>query len=154
MEHRVSTYWEPYHASLAEEIARIRGLHGYCLLYDAHSIRSRVTRLFAGELPAIKLGTANGVSCSAELESALRERLRRQAGYRWVINGRFVGGYITRHYGRPDLGVHAIQLELAQSTYMDERPPWTFDTAKAERLRPHLGTILSHLEEIALTGLA
>lgn len=122
---RRTLYWEPYHQALQDEFARMRGLHPRVVLWDGHSIRSRVPMFFDGQLPDFNLGTANGVSCSRGLQDALaavlRERADGGAGHcSHVVNGRFKGGYITRHYGRPETGIEAVQLELAQCTYMDE----------------------------------
>ena len=117
---RVETYWRPYHAALAAELARIKAVHGRAVLWEGHSIRSVVPFLFDGRLPDFNLGTANGESCSAGLQQRLAGVLERQGSYSFVVNGRFKGGYITRHYGRPVEGIDAVQLELAQANYMDE----------------------------------
>ncbi len=117
---RVERYWRPYHAALADELERLRGLHGQVVLWEAHSIRSEVPFLFEGRLPDLNLGTAAGSSCSSALQQKLVDILAGQQAYTHVVNGRFKGGYITRHYGRPEQGVQAVQLELAQLNYMDE----------------------------------
>lgn len=117
---RVDTYWRPYHAALAAELQRLQALHGRVVLWEGHSIRSVVPMFFDGRLPDFNLGTADGASCAPELQTALAHVLGAQQHYSFVINGRFKGGYITRHYGAPDAGVHAVQLELAQRNYMDE----------------------------------
>src|SRR6185312_1734359 len=122
---RKALYWQPYHDALADELARLRRQHPRVVLWDGHSITSRVPMFFEGRLPDFNLGTAGGASCSPELQARLTGVLReRSAGsdghYSHVVNGRFKGGYITRHYGHPDAGVEAVQLELAQCTYMDE----------------------------------
>jgi N-formylglutamate deformylase len=122
---RKEMYWQPYHNALARELARMRERHPRVVLWDGHSIRSRVPMFFDGQLPDFNLGTANGASCSPELQVRLTDVLRERADsgkgrYSHVVNGRFKGGYITRHYGRTDAGVEAVQLELAQYTYMDE----------------------------------
>jgi N-formylglutamate amidohydrolase len=120
---RLVEYWRPYHAALAGELARLRERHGFALLLDAHSIRSRVPRLFDGRLPDLNLGSFEGASAAPELIALASERLRDWPGCTHVVDGRFKGGYITRHYGRPADGVHALQLEMAQSLYMQEDPP-------------------------------
>lgn len=116
---RRRTFFDPYHAALTAEIGRLRAVHPCVVLYDAHSIRSRVPRLFAGELPQLNLGTNDGTTCASTLEAALAETCR-QSGLAWVANGRFKGGWTTRHYGAPVAGVHAVQMELAMRGYMDE----------------------------------
>ncbi len=117
---RVERYWRPYHRALRDELARIRALHGRAVLWEGHSIRGEVPFLFEGRLPDFNLGTAGGASCTPALERALMETLQAQDHYSFVANGRFRGGYITRHYSDLDNGVQAVQLELAQSSYMDE----------------------------------
>lgn len=120
MAERVQRYWRPYHDALAGELARLRAVHGRALLWEGHSIRSNVPFLFDGRLPDFNLGTAAGTSCSPALQARIEAVLAAQSDYTWVANGRFKGGYITRHHGRPAEGVDAVQLELAQCTYMDE----------------------------------
>ena len=127
---RVETYWRPYHDALSAEIARIKAAHGRVVLWEGHSIRSEVPFLFDGRLPDFNLGTANGTSCSADLQRRLVGVLEAQKKYSFVANGRFKGGYITRHYGDPANGVDAIQLELAQLNYMDEES-FAYDEALA-----------------------
>lgn len=117
---RINRYWRPYHDALSAELARLRREHGRVVLWEGHSIRSRVPFLFEGELPVFNLGTAGGASCAAALEQRLVAVLAAQRDYSHVVNGRFKGGYITRHYGNPADGVDAVQLELAQRAYMNE----------------------------------
>jgi len=139
---RREQYWQPYHEHLAKELARIRAAHGYALLWDAHSIPSEVPRFFSGRLPDLNVGTNGGASCVPALEAVVFAAARRAAGYSSVLNGRFKGGYITRHYGRPAERIHAIQLELSQRTYMDEPPPFAFRDDLAAGIRPVLRTML------------
>src|SRR5690242_17699072 len=106
--------WRPYHARLAAELSRIKAAHGYAILFDAHSIASEIPRLFDGRLPDFNLGTAEGRSCDPTLAARLAEVVTTAKGYTAAVNGRFKGGYITRHYGDPANGIHALQLELAQ----------------------------------------
>ncbi|MDE2412832.1 MAG: N-formylglutamate deformylase, partial [Sphingomonadales bacterium] len=116
---RRRTFFDPYHAALATEVERLRAVHPRVVLYDAHSIRSHIPRLFDGELPQFNLGTNGGATCDPVLEAALVD-VCAKSGQSWVANGRFKGGWTTRHYGAPPSGVHAVQMELAQSGYMDE----------------------------------
>jgi N-formylglutamate deformylase len=135
---RLDTVWRPYHRRIEREIERVRGEHGVALLWDAHSITSEVPRLFPGRLPDFNLGTADNTSCDPGLAQALAAALRRHSGYTAVLDGRFKGGHITRRYGRPAEGVQAIQLEMAEAVYMDERCPYAFRDDLAERVRPIL----------------
>lgn len=138
---RVARYWQPYHDALADELARLRAAHGRVLLWEGHSIRAEVPFLFAGRLPDLNLGTAGGASCTPALQARLEAVLAAQDGYTWIGNGRFKGGHITRHYGRPDTGVDAVQLEIAQCTYMDEAT-FAYDDARAARLQTVLRRLL------------
>ncbi len=130
---RVARYWSPYHEALAAQLARVRALHGAARLLDGHSIRSRVPRLFEGVLPDLNFGTDGGRTARPELIVRAQAATSR-AGFSQVLDGRFRGGYITRQYGCPRDGVDAIQLEVAQSAYLDEAAPATFDAARAARL--------------------
>jgi len=144
---RRATYHAPYHAALAAELDRARARHGFALLYDCHSIRSRIPYLFDGTLPDFNIGTNTGATCAPEIETAVMRICEAAPGYTTVLNGRFKGGWTPRHYGQPKRGVHAIQMELAQSAYMHEAPPWDYDVARADRLRAHLKDILQTLCE-------
>lgn len=117
---RVATYWRPYHAALREELDRLHAAHGRVVLWDGHSIRGEVPFLFDGRLPDLNLGTAGGASCAPALQARLEGLLAAQRDYDWVANGRFRGGYITRHYADPARGIDAVQLETSQRAYMDE----------------------------------
>lgn len=139
---RRDAVWHPYHAALAGELARLRAEHGTVGLWEAHSIRSVLPRFFDGKLPDFNLGTAGGASCDPALASELFDIAGAAAGYTAVLNGRFKGGYITRQYGQPADGVHAVQLELAQSAYMSERYPFAYDEALAAKLQPALRALL------------
>lgn len=133
IEERVGLYWRPYHDALRGQLDRVVALHGHVHLLDAHSIRSVVPRLFAGRLPDFNYGTATGRSASPELVSRALSATA-GAGFTQVLDGRFRGGHITRHYGRPETGVHAIQLELAQACYLDEDAPHAYDEDRAGRV--------------------
>ncbi len=137
---RVDSYWLPYHKRIASELVAIRGKHGYALLWDAHSIMSEVPSLFDGELPVLNIGTFDGASCSAEIAAAVEEAAK-ASDFDLVVNGRFKGGYITRHYGQPDENVHSIQLEIAQRAYMDEKSR-AYDESRAGKLRTALRAML------------
>ncbi|TNC10035.1 N-formylglutamate deformylase [Methylobacterium terricola] len=147
---RTVRFHAPYHAALAAEIARVRALHGIAVLYDCHSIRSRIPFLFPGTLPDFNIGTDGGRTCDAAIARAAEETCAAAAGYTSVVDGRFRGGWTTRHYGRPEAGIHAIQMELAQSSHLaTEAPPFALDPAKAARLRPVLGAVLGRIAEVA-----
>lgn len=139
---RTETYWRPYHQALAQELARLKADHGRVVLWEGHSIRGGgLPFLFEGRLPDLNLGTAVGASCSPALQQQLETVLGGQGDYDWVANGRFKGGHITRHYGRPNEGVDAVQLEISQRNYMDE-DSFAYDEGKAGRLQRVLRPML------------
>lgn len=144
---RLAAYWRPYHQVLATELDRLKRKHGHALLFDAHSIRSVVPRFFAGTLPDLNIGTGGGRSSEPALTIRLAMLCQDSHDYQTAVNGRFKGGYITRHYGDPADRVNAVQMELAQSTYMDEEPPYRYDEAKAGRLRPLLSSVLERMTD-------
>ena len=135
---RIREYWMPYHSALSEELGRIRAEHGIAMLWDAHSICSVVPRFFEGRLPDFNIGTASGTSCDPQLGERLLDAARQFPDYSAILNGRFKGGHITRYYGKPEQNIHAIQLELAEATYMQETHPYRFDEALANGVRPAL----------------
>jgi formiminoglutamase len=150
---RIEQFHAPYHRALAGEIERVAKRHGVVVLYDCHSIRSRIPFLFEGVLPDCNIGTFNGASCAPEIAEAALNTCLRASRYTSVLNGRFKGGWTTRRYGDPSRGVHAIQMELAQSTYLQsEAPPFACDDAKARDLRRLLGEILEQLDALARSG--
>ena len=141
---RRELYWQPYHDALSGELARMRARHPRVVLWDGHSIKSRVPMFFDGQLPDFNLGTAGGRSCSEGLQARLAAVLHERANgsrFSHVVNGRFKGGYITRHYGRPETGVEAVQLELAQYTYMDEGS-FEYLPARAAPVQEVIGALL------------
>ena len=141
-----------YHEALRAELDRVRALHGVAILFDCHSIRSRIPFLFEGTLPDFNIGTNMGQTCGSMVEAEIVALCRTAAGFNTTVNGRFKGGWTTRHYGQPAQGIHAIQMELAQSTYLnEENSPWTYDETKAATLRPHLRQILTTLAALAPT---
>ena len=141
---RVATYWLPYHEAIEAELARIKERHGYAILYDAHSIRTEVPRLFDGKLWDLNLGTAHNKTCAPEMAAAALEAAG-SGGYSSILNGRFVGGNITRHYGQPQNDVHSIQMELTWGNYMNETQPYLYRPDKAEKLQPVLKNVLQAL---------
>nr|WP_314576275.1 N-formylglutamate deformylase [uncultured Pseudomonas sp.] len=134
--------WTPYHDTLRNELERLRDEFGYALLFDAHSIRGHIPHLFEGRLPDFNLGTFNGASCDPGLEKRVEAVCASARNYSHVVNGRFKGGHITRHYGNPAENIHAVQLELAQSTYMEEFVPFHYRKDLAEPTRGVLKELL------------
>jgi N-formylglutamate deformylase len=141
IQRRINDYWRPYHQAIAQELARLCAEHGRAVLWEGHSIRSRVPMLFEGQLPDFNLGTAAGTSCDPALQARLQACLESQSRFSFAVNGRFKGGYITRHYGTPATGVQAVQLELAQLNYMDEES-FAYDEAKAPAVQDLIGRML------------
>ncbi|HEY3597316.1 MAG TPA: N-formylglutamate deformylase [Paraburkholderia sp.] len=147
---RRAAYWQPYHEALAGELAALKAKHGKVLLWEAHSIRSRVPRFFDGRLADFNFGTSNGASAVPGVAETLAAVVERHGGYTAVANGRFKGGYITRQYGQPAQQVHAVQLELTQITYMEEQMPYAYDDALAAKIEPLLETLIkAALEQVA-----
>ena len=140
---RLETYWQPYHEALRGELDRIKDEHGFVLLWDAHSIRCEIPWLFEGVLPDLNIGTAGGASADASITQAVAQSAARYADVSHVVNGRFKGGYITRRYGEPAQHVHALQLEMCQSLYMNEQPPYEYRDAPAARIQPVLADMMA-----------
>ena len=139
---RRDRFWQPYHDQLAAELARLRAQHGAVALWDAHSIRSVLPRFFEGKLPDLNLGTGQGSSCDAALAERVLQIAQAVPGLTAVLNGRYTGGYITRHYGRPAEGVTAMQLEMTQCSYMQEALPFDYLPEVAAGVQPHLERLL------------
>ncbi len=146
---RRNQYFMPYHREIELALKKVQSQYGFAVLYDCHSIRSRIPNLFPSRLPDFNIGTNNSTSCHPAMEHEVCTICEESANFTTVVNGRFRGGWTTRHYGKPVNGIHAIQMELAQSTYMLEEPPWTYDETKAEILRHELKRILDSLVSLA-----
>jgi formiminoglutamase len=148
---RRARYFDPYHQALVAEIARLRRRHALVVLFDAHSIRSRVPQLFEGELAQFNIGTFDGASCGQPLTDIVCAACDSGS---CVVNGRFKGGWITRHYGAPAQGVHAIQMELAMRGYLDEDGPWppVWDESRARPLQAVLRNVLTSCLAFAETA--
>jgi N-formylglutamate deformylase len=151
IERRIHAYYMPYHMRVEEELERIRDAHGIAMLWDAHSICSVVPRFFEGRLPDFNIGTASGTSCDSQLGERLLQAAQEATGYSAVLNGRFKGGHITRFYGQPQQNIHAVQLELAEATYMEEAHPYRFDETLANRVRPVLRRFIELMLDHART---
>lgn len=149
IESRRMEFHAPYHQAIEEQLANAKDKHGIAVLYDCHSIRSLIPYLFEGKLPDFNIGTFDGKSCDARLSEAVEKHCLHSASYSSVLNGRFKGGWTTRHYGQPQNGVHAIQMELAQCNYIEEHAPWQHKPEAAEQLREALGPMLEALERTA-----
>jgi len=144
---RKEVFHTVYHAALDEQIKRVKAEHGFAVLYDCHSIRSKIPFLFDDRLPDINIGDNSGVTCDPNITKAIKDICEAQNGFSYVLNGRFRGGWTTRHYGRPMDGVHAIQMELAQRRYLEsETPPFAYAPEKAQSLRNLLAKILQAIQ--------
>ena len=146
---RRDAVWAPYHAQLRAELDRIRAQHGVAVLWDAHSIRSVLPRFFEGKLPDLNLGTGQGSSCDAALAERVLQIAQAVPGLTAVLNGRYTGGYITRHYGRPAEGVTAMQLEMTQCSYMQEAMPFDYLPEVATHVHPHVRAMVETLRDHA-----
>lgn len=144
---RIERCWQPYHDQLEQELEALRQQHGYAVLLDMHSIHSRIPRLFDGRLPDLNLGTNDGHSCAPELQASVEDLLGSDERFSQVTNDRFKGGFITRHYGQPERGIHALQLEIAQACYLDEDRPDQWSPDRARPLIELLRRLFQHLEE-------
>lgn len=146
--------WGPYHRALAAELERLRSEFGYALLWDAHSIRAQIPHLFDGELPDFNLGTFNGASCDPSLGAELEAVCASNPAFTHVLNGRFKGGHITRHYGDPSRDIHAVQLELVQRAYMEEFDPFNYREDLAEPTRQQIKALLQTMLDWGATRYA
>lgn len=152
VESRRRAFHAPYHVALSEQINRVLARHGVAILFDCHSIRSDIPFLFDGQLPVFNIGTNLGATCAPAIEVETTRICAAVNGASHVVNGRFKGGWTTRHYGQPQSGVHAIQMEIAQRAYMAEAAPWAYLPERASTLRPVLSEILNTLNDLALNG--
>ena len=143
---RVGLYWQPYHDTLAAQLAEARARHGHAVLFDAHSIKSALPWLFEGTLPHMNLGTVDGSSCAPALRDALAGVFAAQSAFAHVVDGRFKGGHITRAFGRPHQGVHAVQLEMCWRAYMDEAT-MAWSDPQAAAVTPLLSTLVRTLRD-------
>ena len=144
---RLTHIWRPYHAALASELERIRTQYGIAVLFEAHSIASEVPFLFDGVLPNLNFGTHGGRSCDAEMAERVLDAMENFPEFTSVLNGRFVGGYITLHYANVPNGIHTIQLELSQATYLDESTK-QWSESKAAAIQPVLQIVHHGLASI------
>jgi len=142
---RVTSWWQPYHQALSAELERLRSEHGHAVLFDAHSIKGELPWLFPGLLPDMNIGTASGASCAPFLRREVEAVFASQSSYSWVLDGRFKGGHITRTYGRPESGIHAVQLEMSWRAYMLEDPPYLWHEARAAAVTPLLQSLVRTL---------
>lgn len=151
IDRRRQQFHAPYHAALAAQVARVKARHGVAVVFDCHSIRSHIPFLFTGQLPLFNIGTNDGATCANAIADAVFAPCFAAADT--VLNGRFKGGWTTRHYGTPAQNVHAIQLEIAQRGYLDtELPEWTYAPGKADALRETLSLCLNSLDSLARSG--
>ena len=142
---RVAAYWQPYHDALGAQLAQLKAEHGHAVLFDAHSIKSELPWLFEGRLPHMNIGTVNGSSCAAGLRETVAAVFAAQQDFSQVLDGRFKGGHITRHFGRPQEGLHAVQLEMCWRAYMDETPPYRWHEARVAQVTPLLRALVQAL---------
>ena len=140
---RIQNFHSLYHKAVSNQIKRVCKIYGLVLVFDCHSIRSRLPFLFEGILTDLNLGTNEGKSCDPLIERIAGDVCSNTNGYNYTLNGRFKGGWTTRHYGHPQNGIHTIQLELSQRTYMEEHPPWNYLYKEASNLRNHLRKLLT-----------
>lgn len=153
IEARRQAWHAPYHRALHDQIDRLLARHGAVVVYDCHSIRSCIPFLFEGQLPVFSIGTNGGVTCAPVIEQIAVDHSRAAPKMETVVNGRFRGGWTTRHYGQPQIGVHAIQMELAQRAYLtQETAPWTYDPPRADHVRAILGPMLAEMDHVARSG--
>ncbi len=141
---RRAHYWQPYHSALAGELARLKAAHGFVLLWDAHSICAELPWLFDGRLPDLNIGTAGGASAQQTIGAAVLLACRAFPRFTTALNGRFKGGYITRHYGHPAEHVHAVQLEMCRCLYLHDAPPFCYDETLAGTVQPLLKLMLGN----------
>ena len=149
MSRRHINWHRPYHQALEAEVARVKTIHGFAIVFDCHSIRSRIPFLFDGELADFNIGTYGGATCGPAIEGTALDACRNAKGFTHTLNGRFKGGWTTRHYGLPQNSVHTIQMEIAQRKYMDEFAPWNWRDERAQKTRTVLKALFVQLNNLA-----
>lgn len=117
---RLERFYRPYHSKLAQLITELKATHKHVLLFEAHSIKRLVPAIQAAPFPDMILGDQKGKTAAPELSQAALAALS-QKPYGVSHNDPFMGGYITRFFGKPAEGVHTLQLEMSQDIYMDEK---------------------------------
>ena len=142
IEQRRMLYWQPWHDKLQETLSALHAQFPRVVMWDAHSIRSVLPQFFPGKLPDFSIGSNDGRSCAPELEQRITDLAQQSSPFTMVNNGRYKGGYITRHYAAPESGIHTLQMELTQSAYMQETPPWAWAADQAEALQQRLKVML------------
>ena len=118
-QHRLRTYYWPYHRALADLVERTRQRFGCCILIDCHSMPSTSRPNRGAPSAAFVLGDCHGTTC-APLVTRTVERVLSAKEYTVVRNTPYAGGFVTRHYGKPHAHVHCLQIEINRHIYMDE----------------------------------
>jgi N-formylglutamate deformylase len=148
VERRLAVYYQPYHEKLRSVLGELRSEFGTVVLYDAHSIRRFVPTIRPHPFPDLILGDGNGKTAHPRILEAAWRALK-QGPFQVSLNDPFQGGYITRHYGNPEAGAHALQLEMSQDIYLDDQNrqvPHKVDRLK-KVLRGTLESLLVALED-------
>lgn len=140
---RIHKYYLPYHEKLEELLEQTKQQFGKALLFDAHSIRRVVPGIQKEAFPQLILGDNDGTSASKEVIDAVWNILK-DSGYEATHNTPFKGGQITRSFGKPDDNVHALQLEMAKTNYMDATET-EYDGQNAAQIREVLKAVFTQL---------